>query len=109
VNGISQGGRVERFPAPVSAVDASVSKLERTGRRATRSSGVETADAEQLEPLLSPTDVAAYLGVPVKTLYAWRYRREGPPALRVGRYVRYRRGDLEEWVRQRIAGESRFR
>ena len=57
---------------------------------------------DKLEPLLSTTDVAEYLGVPVKTLYAWRYRREGPPAARVGRHVRYRRSDVEGWVRDQI-------
>jgi len=59
-------------------------------------------DLNQLQPLLSTADVAEYLGVPVKTLYAWRYRHEGPPALRVGRHVRYRRLDIEEWVRSRV-------
>jgi excisionase family DNA binding protein len=61
------------------------------------------AETDKLEPLLSTTDVAEYLGVPVKTLYAWRYRREGPPAARVGRHVRYRRSDVEGWVRDQIA------
>ncbi|MGF1618095.1 MAG: helix-turn-helix transcriptional regulator [Acidimicrobiia bacterium] len=40
--------------------------------------------------LLGVHELAAYLDVPVKTLYAWRYKREGPPALRVGRHLRYR-------------------
>jgi excisionase family DNA binding protein len=59
-------------------------------------------DADRLEPLFSPSDVAEYLGVPVKTLYRWRYLGVGPPALRVGRHVRYRRSDVERWVEQRI-------
>ena len=61
------------------------------------------ADLQHLEPLLSASEVAAYLGVPIKTLYRWRYRREGPPALRVGRHIRYRRTDLEDWVNHRLA------
>ena len=33
-------------------------------------------------------DVSAFLGVPVGTLYQWRYLRVGPPAYRVGRHIR---------------------
>ncbi len=67
------------------------------------------AEVDQLEPLFSPSDVAEYLGVPVKTLYQWRYLGVGPPALRVGRYVRYRRSDVEQWVQQRIEVPERGR
>jgi predicted DNA-binding transcriptional regulator AlpA len=40
--------------------------------------------------------------VPVATLYAWRYHREGPPGFRVGRHVRYRWTDVEEWISLRV-------
>lgn len=42
-------------------------------------------------------DVAAYLGVPVETLYAWRKRSYGPPGRRVGRYLRYEPAAVREW------------
>jgi excisionase family DNA binding protein len=48
--------------------------------------------------LLTPTELAAFLGVPVATLYAWRYQRNGPRALRVGRHLRYRQEDLDAWL-----------
>jgi len=57
---------------------------------------------QQLEPLIDVQQLADYLDVPVKTLYAWRYRREGPPAFRVGRHLRYRRSDIQQWIQQRI-------
>ena len=57
---------------------------------------------QRLEPLIDVQQLAAYLDVPVKTLYAWRYRREGPPAFRVGRHLRYRRNDIQRWIQQRI-------
>ncbi len=72
-------------------------------RNAAVSGGNGAAEVDRLEPLLTVAEVAGYLGVPIKTLYAWRYHRQGPPALRVGRHVRYRRSDLEEWVRRRIS------
>ncbi|HEY7583071.1 MAG TPA: helix-turn-helix domain-containing protein [Acidimicrobiia bacterium] len=48
--------------------------------------------------LLSVTELADYLGVPVTTLYQWRYRREGPPGFRVGRHIRYRWQDIQDWI-----------
>jgi len=57
---------------------------------------------QRLEPLIDVQQLADYLDVPVKTLYAWRYRREGPPAFRVGRHLRYRRSDIQRWIQQRI-------
>ena len=52
------------------------------------------------ERLLSPEEVAAFLGVPVKTLYQWRYKGGGPRGLRVGRHLRYRPADVERWLEQ---------
>ena len=57
---------------------------------------------ESLDRLLTVEDLAEYLGVPVATLYAWRYHRDGPPGFRVGRHVRYRWADIEEWISDRI-------
>ncbi|MBI1758266.1 MAG: helix-turn-helix domain-containing protein, partial [Actinobacteria bacterium] len=42
-------------------------------------------------------DVADYLGVPPKTLYQWRSARYGPPARRVGKYLRYKPDDVVAW------------
>ena len=57
-----------------------------------------------LERLLSVRELAEYLGVPVATLYTWRYRDAGPPGIKVGRHLRYRRNDVEAWIRQRMKG-----
>ena len=58
---------------------------------------------ERRERLLTVEDLAEYLGVPVATLYAWRYRRQGPPGFRVGRHIRFRRSDVDDWIEDRIA------
>lgn len=50
------------------------------------------------EPLLTIKEVSAYLGVPVGTLYRWRCTRYGPPAMRIGRHLRYRPADVEKWL-----------
>jgi excisionase family DNA binding protein len=59
--------------------------------------------------LLSVDDVAVLLGVPVATLYAWRYRGTGPRGLRVGRHLRYRRGDLDAWIHEQLEDSERAR
>lgn len=53
------------------------------------------------EPLWTITELAVYLGVPVATVYNWRTRGGGPPGIRVGKYVRFRPGDVEDWLRHR--------
>ncbi|MBA3360349.1 MAG: helix-turn-helix transcriptional regulator [Acidimicrobiia bacterium] len=48
--------------------------------------------------LVSAQDLATYLGVPVATVYSWRYRQEGPPAIRIGRHLRYRWPEVQAWL-----------
>jgi|TARA_B100000315_G_scaffold214880_1_gene213701 excisionase family DNA binding protein len=43
-------------------------------------------------------DLSEYLRVPVATIYYWRHRGEGPPALKVQRALRYRREDVDAWI-----------
>ena len=52
--------------------------------------------------LLTVEDLATFLDIPIKTLYAWRYRGEGPVGFRVGKHVRYRWTDVEQWIRDRV-------
>ncbi|WP_159944297.1 MULTISPECIES: AlpA family transcriptional regulator [unclassified Nocardiopsis] len=51
--------------------------------------------------LWSVKDAAAYLQVPPKTLYEWRYKGDGPPSHRIGRYVRYVPAEVRAWVTSR--------
>jgi excisionase family DNA binding protein len=53
------------------------------------------------DALIGPSELAAYLGVPVKTVYEWRYLGVGPPGYRIGRYVRYRPIDVDSWLETR--------
>ena len=43
-------------------------------------------------------ETSYFLGVPVATLYHWRWRGEGPQACKIGRHVRYRPEDVRAWV-----------
>lgn len=51
-----------------------------------------------MEKLLSTADLAALLGVAPETVRYWRHIATGPPARKVGRYVRYRAVDVEAWL-----------
>jgi predicted DNA-binding transcriptional regulator AlpA len=48
--------------------------------------------------LLDTDEVAEYLGIPPNSLKMWRYRRTGPPWLKLGRHVRYRLTAIEQWL-----------
>ncbi|HWT78644.1 MAG TPA: helix-turn-helix domain-containing protein [Candidatus Methylomirabilis sp.] len=43
-------------------------------------------------------EVSELLRVPVATVYAWRHKGEGPPGIKVGRHIRFRRRDVESWL-----------
>ena len=58
------------------------------------------------EALLTPEEIAELLKISVQLLYRWRYERKGPPSFRIGRYVRYRRVDVERWIDRQAAGEA---
>ncbi|MFE9641849.1 helix-turn-helix transcriptional regulator [Nocardiopsis alba] len=61
-----------------------------------------TVPRPRTEPVLwSVEDTADYLRVPPKTLYEWRYKGDGPPSHRIGRYVRYVPDEVRTWVRSR--------
>ena len=50
--------------------------------------------------LLSVEELAAYLGVPKKTVYGC-WRQWGLRGYRVGRYLRFRERHVEEWLQSR--------
>ena len=55
-------------------------------------------NADLPDRLLSIDEVAAWLGKPKATLYAWRSRGLGPRGIRVGNLLRYRRREVEGWL-----------
>ena len=53
--------------------------------------------------LLTTEDLAAMLRLPKRTVADWRQRSGGPPAVKIGRHVRYRPADVEAWLTSRTA------
>lgn len=48
--------------------------------------------------LLTVQELADLLQVPLKTIYTWRYKGIGPPAVPVGKYLRFRPKDVAAWL-----------
>ena len=57
------------------------------------------------EPLLTSEQVAELLSVDTSWVRE-QARRETIPHLRLGRYVRFRRASIEEWLAERECGRS---
>jgi len=54
------------------------------------------------DTLLTQTEAAPLVGVAPRTLERKRWAGDGPPFIRVSnRAVRYRRGDIEDWIAAR--------
>jgi predicted DNA-binding transcriptional regulator AlpA len=51
-----------------------------------------------LPALITVTELAAFLQIPIKTLYAWRSQGIGPKGIKVGRFVRYAERDVAKWL-----------
>lgn len=53
------------------------------------------------DPLLSSKELATYLGVSEATVSRWRTFRRGPRYVDLAGIARYRRSDVEEWLREK--------
>jgi predicted DNA-binding transcriptional regulator AlpA len=51
-----------------------------------------------LEALIGPDELAVWLGIPLATIYRWSSRKEGPPAFKIGKYVKYQVSDVQAWL-----------
>jgi excisionase family DNA binding protein len=57
-----------------------------------------------MDELLTSDDVARRAQVSPDTVRFWRHANTGPRFIRVGRYVRYRREDVESWLTRHEVG-----
>ncbi len=71
--------------------------------RTTLTAVPEPAPEPHAARLWTAHDVAAYLGVPLTTLYQWRYLGTGPRAYRVGRHLRYEPDTVQAWLNQHVS------
>jgi excisionase family DNA binding protein len=52
----------------------------------------------QTDRLMTVEELAEYLGLPVATIYKQRSEGTGPPGMRLGKYVRFKRSEVEAWL-----------
>jgi excisionase family DNA binding protein len=57
----------------------------------------------RLPDLLSVVELAEYLGVPVSTIHYWSSKGLGPPALKLGKQLRFRTADVARWLEEKTA------
>jgi excisionase family DNA binding protein len=91
---------VARLPGGKGAaapLDAALRLMRRRGRSAQSTK----MPPEVLSRLLTVQELADLLQVPVKTIYTWRYKGIGPPAVPLGRYLRFRADDVAAWLEKR--------
>jgi len=50
------------------------------------------------QELLTPSQVAEKLKVDVQLLNQWRSARKGPRFVKLGRFIRYKSDELQEWI-----------
>ncbi|WIY52443.1 helix-turn-helix domain-containing protein [Devosia sp. YIM 151766] len=65
-----------------------------------------------LDDWMSRKELAEELSLSVDTLSRWETQRIGPPCIRIGRRVLYRRGAVQDWLRraeERTSSRTRAR
>ncbi|GAA3207017.1 helix-turn-helix domain-containing protein [Microbacterium terregens] len=73
------------------------------GRRPAHLVGINAVDNLTLElwgleRLLNINELAAYLRVPVSTIYEWRTKGQAPLAHRYGKHLTFAAADVRAWV-----------
>ena len=52
--------------------------------------------------LLAEGEIARQIGVSLHTIRRWRHERKGPAYLRMGRTIRYRQEDIDEFIARSV-------
>jgi len=63
-------------------------------------------DSSLLGDYFTRQELADELGIHVRSLERWAWLRKGPPQVRIGRRVFYRRSDVLRWLENRTEGEA---
>lgn len=70
---------------------------------------VPYASPEDVPPVMTEAQAAEYLHIPHNTLRNWRTVSRGPRYVKNGKIIRYRREDLDNWLRKNavMTGDDR--
>jgi len=50
------------------------------------------------DKLIGVKELSEYLGIPEHTIRDWSYKGIGPKSYRVGRWLKYRQSEIDEWL-----------
>lgn len=67
---------------------------------------MEPAQVFDPDQLRTPEDAASFLAIKPETLAHWRTRQQGPCFRKIGRAIRYRRGDRIAYSDARVCGNT---
>jgi excisionase family DNA binding protein len=77
-------------------------KVNRTIPETLEAEAIAPARADEEDPIMTPAEAARYLRISVATLL--RRSRSGEiPGFRVGKLWRYRKSQLDEWMRSKVS------
>jgi excisionase family DNA binding protein len=68
--------------------------------------GIVSGQISKEKQLLDTNEAAEYLGISRNTLYEWTIQKK-IPYIKVGRLVKFRKEDLESWLKQRTQEEKK--
>ena len=88
----------------IKSLNLRIAELETQVQRSTATKENPSAKSpamasRQPSEVLDEKQVAAYVNVSLATVRRWRLLRTGPKFVKIGALVRYRRTDLEDWLR----------
>ena len=68
----------------------------------------QAGSTAELPLLLSTSELAGYLGIPVSTIHYWRGKGQGPTAVKVGRRLVFSAADVAQWLANLETREAGF-
>ncbi|WP_084404752.1 helix-turn-helix domain-containing protein [Pseudovibrio sp. Ad13] len=56
--------------------------------------------------MITEAAAADYLGISIRTIQAWRVRGGGPSYVKMGKSVRYRPSDIQNWIESHLTSST---
>jgi predicted DNA-binding transcriptional regulator AlpA len=88
----------------LNALEAAATDSVPAERREAGNARVRSTNSVDDLALIDEKQLCADLGISSVTATKWRAKAAGPPFIKVGRLVRYRRADVEAWLASRTVG-----
>lgn len=81
---------------------ARIRRLEREAQTVSRRLQTLPATPLGIPALLTDCEVAIVLGMSVSAVRRWRIKGGGPPIVKIGKSVRYRQADLQDFIDNKL-------